>query len=355
MLVEHRICQGRGRSEIAEQYAERDGVIRPPRRKQNLDAQRQRDPDHRGHHRRHAEALKPFRQQPHRQHAGEHADVEHEHGVRHRAAVEPRHITQPRRRPQRLIGQEHAVMQEHHQRQPPEERAAIDCLEIGDLSHDRRLARHFLARGMLLFGNEGKDQEGGEDRYARKPPEHRPPVDRLDQHFKRHRGRQRPERAESENDAVDQRYLFLREPQHIGLERRHQAARHADPDKPAPQDKRERIGAECEQGRPHRGNHQQRRLHLARPEPVENDPERQLHRGERDEIGAGHKPEIGRRQTDIRRQLRRYDRVHRAEQIRHVIADAERQQHRHAQHRHRTGAGRRRRISHIVFPSRQGE
>jgi hypothetical protein len=74
-------------------------------------------------------------------------------------------------------------------------------------------------------------------------------------------------------------------------------------------------GAEAEQQRPGRGAGEQGGLDPARPEPVEQDAERQLEQRKGEQIGRGQEAELGRAQADLGDQARPDHRVHRAKEI----------------------------------------
>src|SRR3546814_3827387 len=63
--------------------------------------------------------------------------------------------------------------------------------------------------------------------------------------------------------------------------------------------------AEGEQNRAQRRRQQQGRLHAARSEAVEQQPERQLETGEGQEVAAGQQPEVGGREAEAGGELRR--------------------------------------------------
>ena len=134
--------------------------------------------------------------------------------------------------------------------------------------------------------------------------------------------------AEGHHPGVQKRNTARRREQRHGLEARHEPAGEAEPDQRAGEHEHAFVRREAEERGPSRRHEQQRRLHPARPVPVEQNAERRLKGGESDEIGRRQEAQTLRREPDVRHQIRRHDRVHRPEQVGEEIAAAERQQHR---------------------------
>ena len=86
------------------------------------------------------------------------------------------------------------------------------------------------------------------------------------------------------------------------------------------------VLADGEQQRACGGAREQRRLDATRAEAVEQDAERQLEQGEREQIGRREQAQLGGAQAEIGGQVRPDDRVHRPEQVGQEVAERERRQ-----------------------------
>ncbi len=260
-------------------------------------------------------------EEAHDQAAGQEGDVQPGELLRDRGAAEALDFGHPARHPQSLQRHEAADGERHHRRAAPERPAGHHLPHAGQL-----LGEAGTVRRLAPVGNHQADQRRHGDRDDRQRQHHAAPAGEFDRRFQRLRREHRAETAGG-HDPADQRGLSLRREGLVkGLQRRHQAGRHAEPDqRPAPGEPGEIAGV-GEDGRARGREQQQHGLDPARAEPVEQYAERKLRRPEREEVGAGQQPErvVGQRQ--FLRQHRPDHRVRGAEQIRQQVAGGERQE-----------------------------
>ena len=139
----------------------------------------------------------------------------------------------------------------------------------------------------------------------------------------RYRRRQHASGAGHQHPCGEPRLLLGREPLPIGGEGSHQRTRDARPHQRAPEPQgREPVGKR-ERAASQGGHTHQHRIHSARAEPVEPDAERQLHRGEGEEVGARQGAELCVAQADLGDQVGREHRVDRTQPVRHVVPGRE--------------------------------
>ena len=313
-LVQNREGQNRRRPEETETEAEHGRESGRLEREHELHRDGGGDAAADHHDQANAEPLQSVGDDAEREYADEHADVEPQQVARDLTRVHAGHVPQPWPHPQRLISEKHAIVDEREDGDPPEETAAVDLAQCAELIAQISAPGGRCGVGAAIRHDE-EDQHRDRDRERRQHGEDPAPADHPQQHFHRHRRRQRTETAERHHDAVDQRQPRLRPPRRDGLERRHQASRNAQSDTAAGEDEKREILTDGEQRAAERRDQQQARLHAARPVAVQQDAERNLKGGEGDEVDAGEKPQIRRREADFRRKLRRDDGIHRAVEI----------------------------------------
>ena len=206
--------------------------------------------------------------------------------------VQPGDIGKPRARPQALGGQEHALRGHRHRRNAPEQRTP----EHPD--NATKLVPHGFGGGLPQppFRNYEGDGRRTTKRHDAEDHEHAAPIGDGQDRFHWHRAGDRAQAPGRHLQAVDERNAFAGEPHHIGFERRHQARRRTEPDQRAAGNQVRCAAGDRKQKGPQGREQQQHRFRAPGSETVKQDSQRQLGDSEGEEVGAGQKPQIGRRE-----------------------------------------------------------
>jgi hypothetical protein len=147
-------------------------------------------------------------------------------------------------------------------------------------------------RGGCVLGHDPCDHHCSGEREHSEQQEHDAPVRDLEGELHWNRSGDHADPAREEHPAVHGRQALRREPENVGLDPGHQTAGDPQPDERAPERQGGSI-AGCGEQEGAGGRHQEQGgIGAARSEAVEQQPERQLERGEGQEVGAGEQPEL---------------------------------------------------------------
>ena len=181
--------------------------------------------------------------------------------------------------------------------------------------------------GQALFRHDEEHQHRRADRQAAQHIEQPAPAERPDQRLDGRRGRQPADAAGGEVQPVQHREARQREPERECLDRAHQSGGDAEADQRAPDREHRDILRQREDQRAGSGDAEQGRDHAARAIAVEQHAERQLERGEGEQVHRSQKAEVGWREREFARQILRDHGVHVAEEERQEVARGKRAEH----------------------------
>jgi hypothetical protein len=250
----------------------------------------------------------------------QHHDAQHEQMVRRACAVEAADLHEIGHRPQALYRHERAHSDARHGRDPPEARMREHPAHAGELC-----AEASARRGLRHVGHAQPDPHGDGVGRRRQRDEERTPRDEAQRELGWRRCGERAGARGDHHPARQRRVALARIPRRDRLQRRHQARRDAEADQRPGGKKARHVVGDGESERAAAGDEQQHRLDAPRTVAVEHHPGRHLHGAERDEVGARHEAERGRRKRELAHELRRDHRRHRPVEIRQQVRRRERE------------------------------